>query len=103
MKEKSDTVSNDENFREVEDGDILSGHGNAEQGFPSLLITNSHGHGSGELACSIESFHLIRVRNTATATILQIGQQQGRNAITMTLEDGAIVTYHSPKPATKIE
>jgi hypothetical protein len=44
-------------MRQVRDGERLSGHGNAEKGYPEILILDGNGPGGGSLICSIESFH----------------------------------------------
>lgn len=44
-------------MRQVRDGERLSGHGNATEGYPEIFILDGKGPGGGSLICSIESFH----------------------------------------------
>ena len=57
-------------LRNVIDGERLSGHGSAAEGFPEIVIYDGIGAGNGSMICSIESFHWVTVKVKGRTTEL---------------------------------
>src|SRR5579863_8912232 len=77
-------------LRQVKDGERLSGQGNKQDGYPSILISDGQGAGRGALICSLESFQWVNVVKRSGKVELWF-----EGYFYLVIPEG-IVSYHNP-------